>query len=316
MTHETVRLYGACRRAAAIDALGRSAVRRAVESGQWCAAWPGVLIEASRAAEPLTVIAAALRYAGPDALVTGRTAAHLHGCTAVPPLPVHLLVPYGHWLRARAGLVAHNGRPADEDRDEVAGLPSLRLEPVLSDLLCRDRPQDALAVLDQALGLAGDAGREGLRRRIGDELARRADPRGRRRATRLLELGTGRAESPPESWMLFHLVDVGFPAPEVNWSFDDRDGRQIFRLDLAWPEYRIALEYDGYLAHLGREGADRTRQAALERSGWIVVRAGTDDLGSLYRVECALDEAFRRRGLVLRRRPGVLRGQRHREKAG
>jgi hypothetical protein len=212
--------------------------------------------------------------------------------------------------------VAHNGRPTGEDLGEVVGLSSLRLEPVLSELLCRDRPQDALAVLDQALGLAGDAGREGLRRRIGDELGHCTDPRGRRRASRLLDLATGRAESPPESWMLFHLVDVGFPAPEVNWSFHDRDGRQIFRLDLAWPEYRIALEYDGYLAHLGREGADRTRQAELERSRWIVVRARADDLGSLYRVECAVDEAFRRRGLVLRRRPGMLRGQRHREKAG
>ncbi|MCW0212796.1 MAG: hypothetical protein OJJ54_05520 [Pseudonocardia sp.] len=314
MADELLWVHGACRRAAAIEVLGRAAVRRAVDSGRWRAAWPGVLVESDRAAEPLTVIAAASTFAGEDALVTGRTAAHLFGCTAVPALPVHLLVPYGHWLRDRPGLVAHNGRPMAEDRTTVAGLRALGLEPVLAELLCRDSPPDALAVVDQALGLAGAAGRERLRDRIGEALARRADPRGRRRATALLDVATGLAASPAESWVLFQVVDVGFPVPEVNLPFADLDGREIFRLDLGWPTYRIALEYDGYLAHLGRDDADRDRQVILERSGWIVIRVDATDLGSFHRVEGALDEAFRRRGLTLRRRPGMLRGQHHREK--
>ena len=44
------------------------------------------------------------------------------------------------------------------------------------------------------------------------------------------------------------------------------------RLDLAWPDRRLACEYDGVAFHTGdRLPEDRARMNALSRLGWTVV---------------------------------------------
>jgi hypothetical protein len=306
--------HGARRKSDIHRQLGYSAMRAALSSGELHAQWRGVLVPGTRAADPLTVAAAACSFAGRAAVISGWTATWLHGCTAVDPLPVHLTVPYGHWLRARPGLVAHNGLHLSDDTVEINGLPVLRLERVLADLLCRDRPQDALAVLDQALAAVGPPRREAFRQLVGDRIASRSDPRGRRRAARLLDLASGLALSPAESRMVFRLVDLGFPVPQVNVPVHDATGTLLFLLDHCWPEYRIALEYDGHAAHLGREDEDAARQVELERRGFIVVRVRAADMRDLSRVERELDGAFRARGLVLNRKIGTLQPRRHRER--
>lgn len=306
--------HGAFTRSAAAAALGPYRVRTAVEAGEWLAPWSGVYVEASRAADPLTLISAAAELAGDAAVVAGPTAAHLHGCRAVDPAPVHLVVPYGHWLRSRPGLVVHCGRVPDVDRTEVDRIPVLALERVVGDLLCASGTPDALAVADEALRMLEPERREQFRAAVADRIARRPDPRGTRRGARLLGLATGRAESPAESWVLWRTVDAGFPVPEVNWSVVGPDGREVHRLDLAWPDLRIALEYHGYAAHSGREEADRARGEDLRRRGWIVVEIRVEDLRDPGRHERELEEAFLRRGTDVRRRtPGVLQGRKHRE---
>ena len=65
----------------------------------------------------------------------------------------------------------------------------------------------------------------------------------------------------------------------MNWSIRDLNGRELYRLDLAWPRLRVALEYDGVAAHRGREAEDRARRADLEARGRIVLaRAAQSDL--------------------------------------
>lgn len=304
--------HGAFTRAAAVAARGSHRVREAVERGEWHSPWSGVYVEASRASDPLTLIAAAVELAGGDALVTGPTATYLHGCRALSPTPVHLLVPYEHWLRTRPGLVVHNGRVAGRDRAVLLDLPVVGLERVLGDLLCA-AGSDPLAVTDEALRMIDPARREIFRAAIADRIARRLDPRGTRRGAQLLGLATGRAESPAESWLLWRIVDSGFPVPEVNWSLEGPDGREVYRLDLSWPDLRIAIEYHGFAAHVGREAEDAARTDDLRRRGWIVIEVRVDDLRSPGRYERELEIAFRRRGVDLsRRRPGVLRGRTHR----
>jgi hypothetical protein len=304
--------HGARRRADLVRDVGEATVQRETAHGAWRSPWPGVLVPAERATEPLTVIAAALAFAGERAVVCGWTAAWLHGCRAVDPLPVHLAVPYGHWLRARPGLVARNGRGLDDDEVECFGLPVLKIERVVADLLCRDRPQDAFAVFDEALALAGAGEREALRARIAAAVEARPDPRGRRRAALLLPMATGLARSPAESRLQFRFADLGFPAPEINLPIADASGRVLFLLDLAWLEFRIAVEYDGYATHLGRELSDAERQRELERRGFIVIRATAADMRDITRLERELAEAFRRRGVPLRREVGLLQPRRHR----
>jgi hypothetical protein len=258
------------------------------------------------------VIGAATVFAGERALVVGRTAAWLHGCTTVDPLPVHLGVPYGHWLRARPELVAHNGRWLGEARTERSGLPVLSLDRVLADLLCRDHAPVGFVVFDEALGMADDSAelREAVRQRLAD----RRDRRGTTRATVLVDLASGRARSPAESRLHFRIVDLGFPNPELNLPIHDANGTLLFLLDLAWPGLRIALEYDGHAFHVGRDAEDAARQRELERRGYIVIRVTAEDMKDVTRLERELAAAFRARGLPLRRTTGVLQARHRRDR--
>ncbi|WP_300016747.1 hypothetical protein, partial [Pseudonocardia sp.] len=307
--------HGAVRRAAAIASMGAYRVRLDQSSGRWASPWSGVLVDTERAADPLTLSAAAVELGGPDVLLAGPTAAHLHGCSSAEPTPVHLIAPYGHWLRTRRGLVVHNGHVPDGDRAVRHDLPVLSLERTITDLLCTQRPDRALAVVDEALAMIEPTGRERFRATIGGRLASRRDPRGTRRGAQLLELATGRAESPAESWMLCRIVDSGYPVPEVNWSVVGLDGREVYRVDLAWPALRIAVEYHGYAAHVGRTEEDQARAEDLRRRGWILVEVWAEDLAQPARYERDLDAAFARRGVdTRRRRPRALRGRSHRER--
>jgi len=273
-----------------------------------------VLVEAARAADPLTIASAAVQLGGSDVVLAGPTAAHLHGCSAPSPTPVHLMSPYDHWLRSRPGLVVHNGPLPDDDRLFILGLPVLGLERTMTDMLCTSSPPDALAVVDEGLAMIDPAERERFRAALADRLERRRDPRGARRGTRLLGVATGRAESPAESWLLWRVVDSGFPIPEVNWRLTGPDGRQVCRLDLAWPDLRIVIEYNGYAFHEHRTAEDEARAEDLRRRGWIVITLWADDLKDAGPFERKLEEAFRLRGVdVSRRSVGTLRGRRHRE---
>lgn len=306
--------WGACLRRSAVARHGSYEVRCAIRSGAAHTPWPRVLVDPARAADSLTTVAAGWLAVGRDALVTGPSAAWLHGLTAMSATPVHLAVPYQSRQRERPGLVIHNGTSLDDDRDVRQGLPTLRLDRVVTDLACTASPPDALAMIDQALAAMKEGERPAFRRLLGERLQQRPDPRGTRVGRRLVDLGTGLAESPAESWWLWRVVDLGFPVPEVNPWIRDLDGVGLFRLDLAWFGLRIALEHNGYAAHVGREAHDSWRIAELERRAWLVVVVEADDLRSIARMEAELNEAFRRRGVDLRGRvAGCLRPLPHRE---
>lgn len=75
------------------------------------------------------------------------------------------------------------------------------------------------------------------------------------------------------------LVEVlldrsGAPAPTVEHEVRDAAGRFVARVDLAYPELRIAIELDGKRDHMtGRAFEhDRARQNRLELEGWLVLR--------------------------------------------
>ena len=59
----------------------------------------------------------------------------------------------------------------------------------------------------------------------------------------------------------------------------DRDGR-LWRLDFAWPDRKVAVEYDGFYFHADPEALrrDRQKRAALHELGWTVVSIVSDDV--------------------------------------
>jgi Protein of unknown function (DUF559) len=292
-------LHGAHQRGDLVRQLGQRRLQAALRGGEVVPLWTGVVVETPRLLDPLTRAAAAQLTAGPRAALCDVTAAHLYGCECVASPTVHVVVPYGRVVRSRGGLVAHHGRFLPEDIQEIDGLHVLALDRVIADLLCllpwRGRPRDALAVLDQALRHAG-AAHETFRKAVAARLEERPDNRGTVRARGLLDLGSERAESPPESWLRLVLIEHGFPLPEVNWAITTPDGRELARLDLAWPRLRICVEYDGWEAHAGREAEDAARAAELRRHGWIVIRVAVGDQRSIAEMLSALRAAFAKRG--------------------
>lgn len=126
----------------------------------------------------------------------------------------------------------------------------------------RDDPP-ALATLEQ-LAAAVDAGR-----RVGRPALRGALPR--------VRVG---ASSRPETWLRLTLVDAGLPEPALAYEVRDRRGLLIGRLDLAYPLWRIAIEYEGgqHLTDRDQWTKDIRRYEGLAAEGWTVIRATRDDL--------------------------------------
>ena len=191
----------------------------------------------------------------------------------------------------------HNGLFTESDVAEIDGLRLLAPELVLADLLCRARRPTALACADQMLAGLPEAQRPGFRDSVVRAISARADNRGTRQARALLDLATGRPESPFESQLLLMFYDRELPVPVAQHSITTIDGRALYRLDFAWPEFRIAVEYDGYAAHAERHDRDRRRDEDLVARGWIVIRATIDDLMAPSRLVREVQEAFRRRRL-------------------
>jgi hypothetical protein len=69
--------------------------------------------------------------------------------------------------------------------------------------------------------------------------------RGTRARRAALPLLSDRAESYRESILRALILTAGFPAPEVNHEVRDERGRILARVDLAWPDHRVAHEYEG-----------------------------------------------------------------------
>ena len=286
--------HGAQRRADLASVIGEYAVRADLRQGTLTQLWPGVVVPRARLLDPTTRAAAALLYVGDGAVICGPTAASLYGYTAADGTDVHVTVPYNRWVRRRPGLILHHDRFWDEDVVALLGMPVLALDLVIAELLCTAPRRLALACADQAIAAAGANG-ESFLFAIGERLVRRSDRRGTRRADVLLGLVTGRADSPPESWLRLLVVDAGYPVPVAQYEVRDLAGRLLYVLDLAWPALRVALEYDGYEAHEGRESSDAQRDAWLNGRGWIVIRVRADDLRDPVRMLAELASAFRSR---------------------
>jgi hypothetical protein len=289
-------LHGAYLQRELIEQLGRYPVRAALRHGALRRLWQRTLVESNRAFDVRTRAAAALLLHGPRSVVAGPSAAWLHGCRAIDATSTHVAVPYGHPSRSRAGLVVHNGPLPPEDVITLDGLRVLSADRVTCDLLCTARPRDAIAVADEMLAARPTQQRDDFRGLVSRRLIDRRDPRGTRRGARLLALATGRAESPPESWLLLEVVDLGFPPPEVNWPLYTPEGALRYRLDLAWPDLRVALEYNGYAVHADRAVEDAVRAEDLRRRGWIVIEVTSADLADSRRLERLLREALTSRG--------------------
>jgi hypothetical protein len=92
-----------------------------------------------------------------------------------------------------------------------------------------------------------------------------------RRLPEVVRLADPLAESPMETRTRLALVLHGLPPPASQ--YEARAARHCHYLDLAYPEYRVGIEYDGG-EHRKPERArrDLERQHRLSQLGWVLVR--------------------------------------------
>ncbi|WP_029149845.1 endonuclease domain-containing protein [Microbacterium indicum] len=81
------------------------------------------------------------------------------------------------------------------------------------------------------------------------------------------------SSSRPETWTRLMLVDDGLPEPEIDYDIVDESGRFVACADLAYPERRVLIEYEGE-GHRERAQFERDidRYARLQALGWREVR--------------------------------------------
>lgn len=214
-------------------------------------------------------------------LATGRTgaiaavaAAGLHGALWVDvDVPIDVI---GVRRQPREGVVVHTDVLADDQITTVGGLPVTTRVRTAFDLGRHLGRAEALARLDalmwnQAFDVAEVV-------ELADRFPR---VRGVAQLRELLPLVDGGAASPRESAIRLALHDNGFPCPETQYPVLE-ESRPVVFLDLAYPEYGVAVECDG--------DHHRASLRMLEQRGWIVIRVTAGDRAGawLARVATAL----------------------------
>ena len=110
-------------------------------------------------------------------------------------------------------------------------------------------------------------------------ISRHPGMRGVRSAREAFDLIRVGSDSAPETQMRLLLVGAGLPEPVLNHVLFDRRGVAVLWPDAAYPQWRIALQYDGE-HHAGAEQhlRDIRRQDMTASQGWLEVRIGKQHL--------------------------------------
>ena len=102
---------------------------------------------------------------------------------------------------------------------------------------------------------------------------------GVRTAREVLPVADRLAGSPMESVLRWMVHEAGLPAPVLQHVVRGMRGEALGRVDLAWPERRVLIEFDGDVHRERRVFVnDLRRQNGLVLAGWVVLRFTSADL--------------------------------------
>jgi hypothetical protein len=251
--------------------MAASTIRRRVATGAWRVERRGVYVVGGVPPSwEQTVCAVTLPF--DDCWISHGTAARLWGLTRAPQVgAIEALRPYGRHRRA-PGVLEHRSRiivPADVSRHrriavtsrartivECAGrLDVKRTGKLIDDYQRHDRL--ALEHVRACFARLAGGGRRRLRS-VKEALTHRLP-------------GYDPGESDLELSALREIVGAGLPIP-VQQHRVTLNGKR-YRIDLAYPELKVAIELVGWDPHRGRESFDddKARSGELVADGWVVI---------------------------------------------
>jgi len=251
-----------------------------VEAGRWLPVHDGAYRMAGSPVTWRSVLMAACWAGGPRALASHRSAGALWSLPSRRTDITELTCP--RWRRARHdGLVVHESMVIDdEDHAEVDAIPctsvartifdlARTLSPVMLDANIDNAIRRELVTLDQL-------------RSTSTRLATKGRPGGRR-FRQVVEARSdvgALPESVPERLLADMLVRQGLPVPQHQFVIRDRSRAFVARVDLAYPDWMVVIEYDSVEHHTGTTAhvRDSARRNAIGDLGYAVLTATSADL--------------------------------------
>jgi hypothetical protein len=212
---------------------------------------------------------AAYRLVEGRGVLSGYSAAVLLDADCAPgaDAPAEVTVP-GGGQRGHPGLVVHRDRFEPGETTVVGDVRCTSPLRTAYDLARLDDPVEAVVGVDRLANA----------HRFNPDLLlnfrlhyRRA--RGNDRIPEVLALASPYSGSPMETRLRLLIIDAGLPRPRVQWVVQDERARTAVWLDLAWPDLKIGIEYEGEV-HAGPEAVlrDAGRYTRLVDDGWRIYR--------------------------------------------
>jgi very-short-patch-repair endonuclease len=275
--------------------------RNQLESRAWRRLVRGVYADAALPHDHGISIAGAALVVPDGAVFAGRTAAYLLGAETLveAAAPVEVVVPEADRFGPVSGLRIRRTSFPITDVRSVGRYTCTTPVRTAVDIARYENVPDSVVALDVLLSRGLVRARD-----LAEAVALMPPGRGSVRARRAVDLADERAESPPESVLRVLLRSTGL-AVVPQHVVRDVGGRFVARVDLAFPELRVAVEYDG--AWHGRPGElarDRRRHNALVAAGWTVVHVTAADMHTPDRVVASVTALLSERGVV---RPSASR---------
>lgn len=244
-------------------------VRHRLETGRWAEMHPGAYYLNVTPATWQTEILAAVMAAGPEAVVSHRTAALLHGLEGIYGRPIDIVVPYRESPEPVGVIMHRSRRPLDVVR--VDSIRVTTVERTILDLaaMLRDRVLERVVAsalrkklttverLDAHIGLRGGRGVGGTRRL--------------RRVLRVVAGDRSGSYAEVDLGQLIRLSPVPSPIQQLQIHLPNGDNAYP---DFAWPDRMRIVEVDGLEAHATPEQleSDLHRQNQLLELGWELRR--------------------------------------------
>jgi hypothetical protein len=244
-------------------------VRHRLRTGRWAEVHPGVYYLNVTPATRRTEVLAAQMAAGPDAVLSHRTAAQLHGLEGVYGLPIDITVPYEESPEPEGVFLHRTRRPLDvavvdsipvttverTSLDLAAMFGDVRLERVVISAVRKGLT--TVEALDAHIGQRGGRGVGGTRRL--------------RRVLRVVDGDKSGSFAEVDLGQLIRSAPVPSPVQQLKISLPDGDNAYP---DFSWPDRMRIVEVDGFEAHSTPEQLehDLHRQNQLLELGWEIRR--------------------------------------------
>jgi hypothetical protein len=250
--------------------------RRQLESAPWRRLFKDVYVHESVELSHLTRCRAVALILPAGAAVSGTSAAYLLGADIVRPgAPVEVTVRRELRMPGHPGVVTSYSEIAPGDVVFPYRVPATNAVRTAFDLARGRCLEDAVVGVDALIHACGVT----IEAITGYASDGRCRWHGVRRLAQVLALAAPGAESPMETRLRLALIRAGLPMPTLQHHVWDRGGALVAKLDLAYVNQRLGVEYDGE-CHLDPEVVrkDLRRQNALRALGWTLLRFTADDV--------------------------------------